>query len=273
VSIAGLGFGVNADAVLPELFERTCGPVAGPAGPMASVRALGTARGVFLRSWRLLGIDGFEVDVPDTPANATEFGYAGSGDNRSAFPNDRVVAVAECGTHAFVAAALGAYTVGEKTLAQGLYPRLAEDELLTAGRGRTVVAGPHPTGAARGSGPGRWHLPVGGDGLPHPRNPPRGDPHRRPHRYGPGRGARGARRVRAAAGPPGPGRRVHRARPGRTGNGTGEVITLLPTITDPAEARADELAAAYHQRWGATRSRAYRVDTQIGGRSCRMRSS
>jgi hypothetical protein len=40
--------------------------------------------------------------------------------------------------------------------------------------------------------------------------------------------------------------------PDRVGNGTGEVITLLTTILDPGGehgARADELAAAYHQRW------------------------
>ena len=81
--------------VLPELFERTCGSVAGEAFPTAGLAALGTARGSFLRGWRLLAIDGFEVDVPDTPANAEEFGYAGSGENRSAFPKARVVALAE----------------------------------------------------------------------------------------------------------------------------------------------------------------------------------
>jgi len=37
--------------------------------------------------------------------------------------------------------------------------------------------------------------------------------------------------------------------PDREGNGTGELIVLLTTITDPADARADELAAAYNQRW------------------------
>src|SRR3954447_22003044 len=64
-----------------------------------------------------------------------EFGYAGSGQNRSAFPKARVVALAECGTHAFVAAEVDAYHVGEKTLAQRLYPRLRADELLSADRG------------------------------------------------------------------------------------------------------------------------------------------
>jgi hypothetical protein len=73
--------------------------------------------------------------VPDTDANATEFGYAGSGDNRSAFPKARVVALAECGTHALVAAEVDVYRVGEKTLATRLYPRLRADELLTADRG------------------------------------------------------------------------------------------------------------------------------------------
>jgi uncharacterized protein (UPF0254 family) len=36
-----------------------------------------------------------------------------------------VVALAECGTHAFVAAEVDAYRVGEKTLAQRLFPRAA----------------------------------------------------------------------------------------------------------------------------------------------------
>src|SRR6266511_1643935 len=85
-----------------ELFENTCGPVAGRAGPTAAMSALGTARGSFLRGWRLLAIDGFETDLPDSKENAAEFGYAGSGDNRSALPKARVVALAECGTHAFV---------------------------------------------------------------------------------------------------------------------------------------------------------------------------
>ena len=37
--------------------------------------------------------------------------------------------------------------------------------------------------------------------------------------------------------------------PDRAGNGAGELIVLLTTVTDPDDARADELASAYHQRW------------------------
>jgi hypothetical protein len=87
--------------VLAEVFEQ----VAGPAATMST-------RGAWLRGWRLLAIEGFEVDVPDTEGNAVEFGYAGSGDNCSAFPKARVVALAECGTHAFLAAEVGAWSVG-----------------------------------------------------------------------------------------------------------------------------------------------------------------
>jgi len=37
--------------------------------------------------------------------------------------------------------------------------------------------------------------------------------------------------------------------PDRAGSGTGELIALLTTITGVAQASAEELAAAYHQRW------------------------
>ena len=251
-----------------ELFERTCGPVAGPAGPTAGVVALGTARGSFLRRWRLLAIDGFEVDLPDSKANAAEFGYAGSGDNRSAFPKARVVALAECGTHAFVAAEVDAYRVGEKTLAQRLYPRLRPDELLTADRGfyswQAWDAAAATGAALLWRAPTQLELPVvavltDGTYLSALIKPT----------------VRGRRRERllaaARAGqdlsdintvPDAFDERglpvIHLARvieydvPDRVGNGTGELIVLLSSILEPSGddgARADELAAGYHERW------------------------
>lgn len=238
--------------VFPEIFERTCGPVAGDASPVAGLVAVGRARGAWLRGWRLLAIDGFDVDVPDTEGNAAEFGYAGSGDNRSAYPKVRVVALAECGTHAFVAAALDAYSVGEKTLANRLYPRLRRDELLTADRNFysfdawDLAAG---TGAALlWRAPTQLRLPVvqvlrDGTFLSVLVNPKL-------------RGARRERVITAArAGQeldPADGhliRVIEYDVPDRAGNGTGELIVLLTTITDPGEAHADELADVYHQRW------------------------
>ncbi len=252
--------------VFPELFERTAGPVAGDPGPTAGAGALGTARGSFLRSWRLLAIDGFELDVPDTAANATEFGYAGSGDNRSAFPKARVVALAECGTHAFVAAEVEAYRVGEKTLAQRLYPRLRADELLTADRGFYSWTG-WDTAAATGAAL-LWRAPTG-LALPVVTVLPDGtyltvimDSAIRGSRREAILAAARAGRDLAEV----PGVLDDRGRPrarlarvieydvpdrsrGGSSSGGGELIVLLSTVTDPGDARPDELAAAYHQRW------------------------
>ncbi len=251
--------------VFAELFERVCGPVAGRTGLTSALTAMGTARGAFLRGWRLLAIDGFEVDVPDSDANIAEFGYAGSGDNRSAFPKARVVALAECGTHAFLAAEIGSYATGEKTLAQPLYSRLRDDELLTADRGFyswTAWDAAQATGAALvWRAPTQLDLPVvkvltDGTYLTALIKPT----------------IRGARRVgllaaaRAGADladinavPEAFDERglpvVHLARvveydvPDRTGNGSGELIVVLTTICDPGQARADEVASVYHQRW------------------------
>jgi hypothetical protein len=251
--------------VFPDLFERTCGPVAGDTSATAGLLALGAARGSFLRGWRLLAIDGFEVDVADTPANAEEFGYAGSGENRSAFPKARVVAMTECGTHAFVAAQVAGYATGEKTLAARLYPGLRSDELLTADRGFYSWTA-WDTAAATGAAllwraPTQLRLPVlrvlpDGTYLSVVMDPAiRGrrraailaaaregrdltDPDEVPEVVT-DRGQPAARVVRV----------IEYDVPDRAGNGTGELVVLISTITDPADARADELAAAYHQRW------------------------
>jgi hypothetical protein len=251
--------------VFAELFERTCGPVAGEVGPAAEVVALGTARGSFLRGWRLLAIDGFEVDLPDSDDNAAEFGYAGSGENRSAYPKARVVALAECGTHAFVAAEVDAYRVGEKTLARRLYSRLRADELLTADRNFyswQAWDSAAATGAAL-----LWRAPTQLD-LPVVRALADGTyltvlikptirGHRRERLITAARDEMNLADINTV--PEAFDERglpvVHLARvveydvPDRVGNGTGELIVLLTTITNPDDARADELAAGYHQRW------------------------
>lgn len=251
--------------VFPELFERTCGPVAEDAGPVAAMAALGTALGSFLRDWRMLAIDGFDVDLPDSKENAAEFGYAGSGDNRSAFPKARVVALAECGTHAFVAAEISAWYIRERTLAARLYPRLQADELLTADRGFyswDAWDSAQATGAALLWRAGaQLDLPVvavlaDGTYLTVLVKPTiRGS--RRERLLGAARAGQDLSDINAVPeafddrGLP----VVHVARvieydvPDRAGSGTAELIVLITTIRDPAEARADELAAGYHQRW------------------------
>src|SRR5260221_8671404 len=96
ITQAGEGLGYEP---LQELF----GKVAQPAADLLT-------RGAFLGGRRLMAIDGFEWDAPDTPENAAEFGYAGkaAGDpDRPAFPKVRVVTVSECGSHAVVDAEIG----------------------------------------------------------------------------------------------------------------------------------------------------------------------
>src|SRR5665648_629071 len=141
---------------LAVLFERVARPIGGE-----------QAQGVWLAGRRLVAVDGTCLDVADTAVNAEHFGRPGvNKGEQAAFPQARVVALAECGTHAVLAAQIGAYTESEATLAGRLLDRLQPGMLLTADRGffsyalwrktvatgadllwriRTDKAGPKPT--------------------------------------------------------------------------------------------------------------------------------
>jgi len=126
---------------LRALFETVAAPL-----------ATATTRGGFYRGWRLMGIDGTCLDVPDTPANAAQFGRPGSGRGAGvgAFPQVRLVGLAECGTHALIAAGLGAYSSGETTLARQVLGSLEAGMLLLADRnfyGFELWQQAHATGA------------------------------------------------------------------------------------------------------------------------------
>ena len=85
---------------------------------------------------RLVAIDGTCLDLPDTPANDEFFGRPGvNKGERSAFPQARVVALAECGTHAIFEAEIGPYTKSEAALSVGLLGRLRPGMLCLADRG------------------------------------------------------------------------------------------------------------------------------------------
>ncbi len=164
-----------------------------------------------------------------------------------------MVALAECGTHAFLAAKIGSYATGEKTLANPLYQRVRSDELLTADRNfYSFDAGGW---AVRSGAALLWRVPTG-LGLAVVKVLADGtylsvliDPKIR------GAWRRAAIIAAARDGADLADEPAHLVRvieydvPDREGNGTGELIVLLSTITDPSTARADELAAAYHQRW------------------------
>ena len=92
--------------------------------------------GAWLAGRRLVAIDGTCLDVADTNENTLWFGRPGvNKGEQSAFPQARVIAVAECGSHAVFDAVVGAYTTGENTLAGELMDRLTPGMLLLADRG------------------------------------------------------------------------------------------------------------------------------------------
>jgi len=110
------------------LFEKVAGPLAAEGSP-----------GAFWRGRRVLSLDGSTLDLQDTEANWERFGGPTTTDAegatlRGGFPQMRVVALAECGTRALVAASIGAYTTGEKTLTSELFGRLGPGMVVIADR-------------------------------------------------------------------------------------------------------------------------------------------
>ncbi|MFC6080303.1 transposase domain-containing protein, partial [Sphaerisporangium aureirubrum] len=105
------------------LFERVAVPVAGE-----------LTRGAWLGDRRLMAIDGFEWDAPDTPGNVEVFGYGGSAEHATPFPKVRVVTISECASHAVVAAAMAGTSIGEQVLARALWPGVEPGWLLLADR-------------------------------------------------------------------------------------------------------------------------------------------
>lgn len=110
---------------LAALFERVAKPIGGEKTP-----------GVWLAGRRLVAIDGMCLDVADTTVNHEHFGRPGvNKGEQAAFPQARVVALAECGTHAVFAAEIGKYSQSEAALTEPLLGRLEPGMLLLADRG------------------------------------------------------------------------------------------------------------------------------------------
>ena len=109
---------------LEALFKSTRRPLATSA-----------TKGAHYRDWRLVSMDGTVLDVPDTPSNLAAFGRHRSGRGEAAFPQIRLVALAECGTHAMFAASTGASSDGENTVAAPLAASVGPGMLVLADRG------------------------------------------------------------------------------------------------------------------------------------------
>ncbi len=98
---------------MEKLFRRVAEPLAAADTP-----------GSWLAGRRLVAVDGTCLDLADTPANDAYFGRPGvAKGEKSAFPQARVVALAECGTHAMFDAVIGPYTTSENALTGDLLDR------------------------------------------------------------------------------------------------------------------------------------------------------
>lgn len=209
------------EAPLALLFDRVARPLAAP----------GTS-GAFWRGFRLVSVDEIVFELPDTAENTAAFGRSSvAGSDRA--PEARLVALGESRTGALLGAAFGAASHPGTPLASGVARHLNETTVLMADAR-------FPVGAI-------WH-----DAL-----------------------ARGAQLLWMAGGVTPQPAEVLRdgtclvqlpetwARPGHdavvrmiecepcttTGRPAGRPFALLTTLTDPAEAPAEEIVAAYEGRW------------------------
>jgi hypothetical protein len=214
---------LGADPV-EALFKQVAVPLAEQGTP-----------GAWLAGRRIVALDGTTLDVADTTENSQHFGRPGVNKGEgAAFPQARLVAIAECGTHAIFDAAIGPYTTGENTLAGELVDHLKPGMLLLADRGfcgyplwaRAAATGADLLWRAKSTMKPR-HLETLPDGTWLAELRPGGNA---------GRTAV-ALIVRVID---------YTVDDGRPNN---ETYRLLTTLVDPDEAPAEDLAAAYAQRW------------------------
>lgn len=89
----------------------------------------------FYAGLRLMALDGFVLDVPDTPENERVFGRPGGGRSPGAFPQVRVVSLCEAGTHCLWRSLIKPQWRGEPPMAHYLMRFIEENMLLLWDRG------------------------------------------------------------------------------------------------------------------------------------------
>jgi hypothetical protein len=228
------------------LFERVAGPIAPPG-----------AAGAWWRGLRLVSLDGTTLDAQDELANWQRFGGPSTKTAegmrvRGAFPQVRLLALAECGTRALIAAVHGAYGTGEKTLARDLIGKLGEGMLCLADRNFACWELWHDAAATGAQLLWRigasFSLPVDevlGDGTYLSR-------------------LKAPRRLRKDGAEDITVRVIEYRLEDEDGNVT-ETFTLITTLLDPAAAPARDLAGLYRARW--------EIETALGSLKTQMKGA
>jgi len=98
---------------------------------------LGTPQtpGAFYRGMRLMAVDGFVLNIADTPANEQAFGRPQSGRGQGAFPQVRVLALCETGSHVIWKFLIKHISCGEISMLSYLIRFLESNMLLLWDRG------------------------------------------------------------------------------------------------------------------------------------------
>ncbi len=234
------------EAPLRRLYEDLVQPVA--------TRA---SKGAWYRGWRLASLDGTCLDVADTEENRAEFGAPGASRGESAFPQLRLVALVENGTHVLFGARLGRYAEGEATLARAVLGALRPGMLCLADRqffGHALWRRAAETGADL-----LWRV-KGNLRLPRETVLPDGSYLTTIYP------SEGDRRHRTA------GLQVRVVEYRLEGVPDAEPLyRVVTTMLDPQRAPAAELAALYHERWEVEVALA-ELKTQLRGARVVLRS-
>jgi len=226
-------------APMVELFHRVCRPL-----------AVEQTKGAFLFGLRLMAMDGKQINLYDNAELEKHFGRPTTGRGQAAFPQARLVSLVEIGTHAYIDAGVWPLCVHERDCALRLIRSLVAGMLLLVDRGlysqemiaRVRAQGAHvlfrvpahvkPTFLKR-LPDGSWLVRLTED----------------PQVY-----------------------RLIRYTIWDTNN-PGHKLTyrLLTTLLDPFAAPGQELAVAYHERWGI--EQVYdETETHLFGGSAPLRS-
>jgi hypothetical protein len=200
-------------------------------------------------------IDGSTLDIPDSAANAAEFGRPTSQHKPGPYPQVRLVGLAECGSQALIDMTFGPFRAGEQTLAADLIDSMTAGTLVLADRnfaGIQLMSAAAATGAEL-----LWRMPANFNLTVKQVLPD------------------GTYLTELIARNGGKGRVRHRLTvriieysvlTTDTDTDTeqvSELFCLATTLTDPATAPALELAQLYAQRW--------EIETLLGALKTRQR--
>jgi len=132
----------------PEVMRLLSGPVGGHDTP-----------GVF---WRVLGLDGTTLEVADPTDNDETFGRPSNAEGGGAYPQVRLVALAECGTRAVIdAVILPAPSCQAPGLMEGHQAwRNSDGGTAEVPGGATRTLDPDDVGSPSGPGGTFWRVPA-----------------------------------------------------------------------------------------------------------------